>query len=89
MECSLEAETIHRMEWLTCSPDLNQVEHVWDILGRRFNARPRPPVTTQNLGIALRQDQNSILISLIENLIAILQNRCAAVLVVRGDHTLY
>ncbi|GFX12570.1 transposable element Tcb2 transposase [Trichonephila clavipes] len=36
----LEAETIQRMEWPACSPDLNPIKHVWDILGRRIAARP-------------------------------------------------
>ncbi|GFX92350.1 retrovirus-related Pol polyprotein from transposon 297 [Trichonephila clavipes] len=35
----LEAETIQRMEWTACSPDLNPIEHVWDMLGRRIAAK--------------------------------------------------
>ncbi|GFX77211.1 hypothetical protein TNCV_1679941 [Trichonephila clavipes] len=41
----LEAETIQGMGWIACSPDLNLIELVWDTLGRRFAARPKPPVT--------------------------------------------
>ncbi|GFX98412.1 transposable element Tcb1 transposase [Trichonephila clavipes] len=85
----LEAETILRMEWPACSPDLNQIEHVGDILGRRIAARPRPPATVQDLEIALLEEWNSIPQSLIDNLIASMANRCAAVSAVRGDHTPY
>ncbi|GFW68422.1 transposable element Tcb1 transposase [Trichonephila clavipes] len=45
----LEAETIQRMEWPACSHDLNPIEHVWDMLGRRIAARPRPPATVRDL----------------------------------------
>ncbi|GFV71020.1 transposable element Tcb2 transposase [Trichonephila clavipes] len=66
----LEAETIQRMEWPTCSPDLNPIEHVWDILGRHIAARPRPPATVRDLEIALLEEWNSIPQSLIDNLMA-------------------
>ncbi|GFU42537.1 transposable element Tcb2 transposase [Trichonephila clavipes] len=39
------AETIQRMEWPACFPDLNPIEHVCDMVGRRIAARPRPPAT--------------------------------------------
>ncbi|GFY28863.1 transposable element Tcb2 transposase [Trichonephila clavipes] len=89
VENMLEAETIQRMEWLACSPDLNPIEHVWDMLGRRIAARPRPPATVRDLEIALLEEWNSISQSLIANLIASMANRCAAVLAVRGDPTPY
>ncbi|GFV03495.1 transposable element Tcb2 transposase [Trichonephila clavipes] len=34
VENMLEAETIQRMEFPACSPDLNPIEHVWDMLRR-------------------------------------------------------
>ncbi|GFW85410.1 transposable element Tcb1 transposase [Trichonephila clavipes] len=84
-----EAETIQRMEWPVGFPDLNPIEHVWDMLGRRIAARPRPPATVRDLEIALLKEWKSIPQSLIDNLIASMANRCAAVLAVRGDHTPY
>ncbi|GFV92704.1 transposable element Tcb1 transposase [Trichonephila clavipes] len=42
-EC-LQSEDITRMDWPAYSPDLNPIEHVWDMLGRRIAAR-QPPST--------------------------------------------
>ncbi|GFU90452.1 transposable element Tcb2 transposase [Trichonephila clavipes] len=75
VENMLEAETIQRMEWPAFSPDLNPIEHVWDMLGRRIAARPRPPATVRDLEIALLEEWNSIPQSLIDNLIASMANR--------------
>ncbi|GFX55288.1 uncharacterized protein TNCV_3968421 [Trichonephila clavipes] len=41
-EC-LQSEDITRMDWPAYSPDLNPIEHVWDMLGRRIAARQLPP----------------------------------------------
>ncbi|GFV17151.1 transposable element Tcb1 transposase [Trichonephila clavipes] len=41
-EC-LQSENITRMDWPAYSPDLNPIEHVWDMLGRRITARQPPP----------------------------------------------
>ncbi|GFV07935.1 transposable element Tcb1 transposase [Trichonephila clavipes] len=49
VENMLEAETIQRMEWPACSPYLNPIEHVWDMLGRRIAVQPRPPATVRDL----------------------------------------
>ncbi|GFW51701.1 transposable element Tc1 transposase [Trichonephila clavipes] len=89
VENMLEAETIQRKEFPACSPDLNPIEHVWDMLRRRIAARPRPSATVRDLEIALLEEWNSIPQSLIDNFIASMANRCAAVLAVRGDHTPY
>ncbi|GFY07115.1 uncharacterized protein TNCV_4903571 [Trichonephila clavipes] len=56
VENMLEAETIQRMEWPAFSPDLNPIEHVWDMLGRRIAARLRSPATVRDLEIALLEE---------------------------------
>ncbi|GFV36087.1 transposable element Tc3 transposase [Trichonephila clavipes] len=52
----LESEDIERMDWPARSPDLNTIEHVWDILGRRLAARTLPPVTIRELRLALQDE---------------------------------
>ncbi|GFW49436.1 transposable element Tcb1 transposase [Trichonephila clavipes] len=43
----LQSEDITRMDWPAYSPDLNPIEHVWDMLGRRIAAR-QPSASYQN-----------------------------------------
>ncbi|GFY20939.1 transposable element Tcb1 transposase [Trichonephila clavipes] len=51
-EC-LQSEDISRMNWPAYSPDLNPIEHVWDMLGRRIAARQPPPTCLPELRRAL------------------------------------
>ncbi|GFW97183.1 transposable element Tcb1 transposase [Trichonephila clavipes] len=50
---SLQSEDIARMDWPAYSPDLNPIEHVWDMLGRRIAARQPPPTCLPELRGAL------------------------------------
>ncbi|GFV57205.1 transposable element Tc1 transposase [Trichonephila clavipes] len=85
----LETENIQRMSWPANSPDLNPIEHVWDMLRRQIGALSHPPNSITELKRALQEAWNCLSPQLIHHLIASMVNRCAACLAVRGDHTSY
>ena len=39
----LQSEAVTSVPWPAMNPDLNPIEHIWDMLGRRIQAR-EPPV---------------------------------------------
>jgi transposase len=39
----LQSEAVTAVPWPAMSPDLNPIEHIWDMVGRRIHAR-EPPV---------------------------------------------
>ena len=68
------------MKWLECSPELNPMEHIWNMLRRSIAARPRLPFTLQDLKIAHLEEWNSISINPVDNIIAFRENKRKAVL---------
>ncbi|GFX96752.1 transposable element Tc3 transposase [Trichonephila clavipes] len=77
------------MSWPANSPDLNSIEHVWDMLGRQIAALSHPPSSITELKRALQEAWNCLSPQLIHHLIASTVNCCAACLAVRDDHTPY
>ncbi|GBM16515.1 hypothetical protein AVEN_148898-1 [Araneus ventricosus] len=87
-EC-LQSEDITRMDWPAYSPDLNPIEHVWDMLGRRIAARQAPPTCLPELRRALLDEWCNIPQDQIDNLILSMPRRCKACIVSSGRHTPY
>ncbi|KAI3356998.1 hypothetical protein L3Q82_003634 [Scortum barcoo] len=51
----LQDEGIDAMDWPAHSPDLNPIEHIWDIMSRSIHQRHVAPQTVQELADALVQ----------------------------------
>ncbi|GFW69656.1 DDE_3 domain-containing protein [Trichonephila clavipes] len=85
VEDLLDNEGIYEREWLTKSPDLNLIEHVWDALGRPIARLQCPPNTHQMLKHALIEEWELFLQNEV-NLICSMRVRCEACIVVRSGH---
>ncbi|GFY26232.1 transposable element Tc3 transposase [Trichonephila clavipes] len=73
-EC-LESEDITRMDWPEYSPDMNRIEHVWDMLGRRIVARQPPANCLPELRRTLLDEWCNIPQDQIDNLILSMPRR--------------
>ncbi|GFW66849.1 transposable element Tcb1 transposase [Trichonephila clavipes] len=87
-EC-LQSEDIAHMDWPAYSPDLNPIEHMWDMLGRRIAARQPPPTCQPELRRALLDEWCNIPQDQIDNLILSMPRRCKACIASSGRHTPY
>ncbi|GFT84465.1 transposable element Tcb1 transposase [Trichonephila clavipes] len=87
-EC-LRSENITRMDWPASSPDLNPIEPVWDMLGRRIAPRQLPPTCLPELRGALLDEWCNIPQDRIDNLILSMPRRCKDCIASSGRHTPY
>ncbi|GFW86142.1 transposable element Tcb1 transposase [Trichonephila clavipes] len=80
----LQSEDITRMDWLVFSPDLNPIEYVWDMFGRRIAARQPLPACLPEPRRALLDEWCNIPQDQIYNLILSMPRRCHNV-TINGD----
>ena len=85
----LQQNNINVMHWPPYSPDLSPIEHLWDVLDRRFRNRSQPPTMLQTLRLALMQELNAIPKADINRLILSMTRHVRAGLNANGGHTRY
>ena len=85
----LKQATVVRMEWPARSPDLNPIEHAWDMLQTAVSSRPVQPASVQELRHALLEEWDQIPQYKIRRLISSMRRRCQVVIEARGHNTRY
>lgn len=80
---------IPQIAWPARSADLNPIEHVWDMLGRRIRKRVPAPKTLDQLRAALLEEWEDIPQNAIRHLIEGMPRRIHLVIQARGGNTRY
>lgn len=66
------------MNWPVRSPNLNPLEHVWDVLGGRVRAANPPAAHLQELGQLLQQEWQIIPQATLRHFFDSMKHRCIA-----------
>ena len=85
----IEDATIVRMDWPARSPDLNPIEHAWDMLQKVFSARPVWPTTVPQLRTALQEEWARLPQQQLSRLISSMWRQCQTVIDAHGHHARY
>jgi len=85
----LRAVGITTLQWPSYSPDLNPIEHLWDVMKRRLRQLQPPPTSIPSLRQALHTIWDQFTVHDIQPLIGSMPQRCQAVIRARGGHTRY
>lgn len=85
----LDEADIERIIWPARSPDMNPIEHVWDMLGRRIRAHIPAYASLAELRAGLLQEWGELDQEAIRHLFEGMPRRMAAVIQARGGNTSY
>ena len=80
---------IRVLEWPSCSPDMNLIEHVWDDVDKRIRALPNQPSNTQEMKAAIEKMWYSTPIEYIRTLHDSMPRRIEALRRAKGGYTKY
>ena len=85
----LQSEAVTSVPWPAMSSDLNPIEHIWDMLGRRIQAREPPVQNIRQLEAALHREWQQLSQQDIRRLTGGMIRRVEAVIQARGGYTRY
>jgi transposase len=85
----LQSEAVTSVSWSAMSPDLNPIEHIWDMLGRRIHTREPPVQNIRQLEAALHREWQQLSQQDIRRLTGGMRRRVEAVIQARGGYTRY
>jgi transposase len=85
----LQSEAVTSVPWPTMSPDLNPIEPIWDMLGRRIQAREPPVQKIRQLEVALHREWQQLSQQDTRRLTGGMRRRVEAFIPARGGYTRY
>ena len=86
---ALQEHGIPVMDWPANSPDLNIIEHAWDMIGRALEQHEPPIQTIPQLQQAILDAWEDIPMERLQHLVHSCHRRCRAVIQSRGGYTRY
>lgn len=85
----LADNNVRVLDWPPYSPDMNVIEHVWDLLDRRVRQRTPAPSTGPQLREAVQEEWRAIPQRQIDRIILSMPRRLRSLVRARGAHTEY
>ena len=83
-----QSEDVTSVPWPAMSPDLNHIEHMWDMLGRRIQVG-EPPVQNIQLEAALQREWQQLSQQYIRRFTGGMRRMVVAIIQARGGCTWY
>ena len=85
----LQCKPVTSVPWPAMRPDLNPIAHIWDMLGRRSQARVPPLQNIRKLEAALHREWHKLSQQDIRRLTGEMSRRVEAVIQARAGYTRY